>query len=291
MRKSMHRMLRPLLSVAMTTAIIFAANPAIADTILFTASTDSSGMAYPVSAPAVIPPGLSYPVIPSIDPTVTLNPNPALLDGNITGPLDGVTYGPYGFGFNTGGNTGWVNISYTAPTAGQYELIWEVAGADYKIGAALAFDNVQINGNVLFGFESGIPSGFTALGSVGTSGALPVTDPYGNSLQSFSPTEGNSFGYMDLYGTVAPIFDSNAANDYFLGSRLYSSVFNLSANDTLSMDAAFLTNDGAPFFDYGIVALVQVPEPSSLTLLLMFAFSMGGAALIRRLPRRAQAQL
>ena len=80
---------------------------------------------------------------------------------------------------------------------------------------------MQINGNLLFGFESGIPSGFTALGSVGTSGALPVTDPYGNSLPSFSPTEGNSFGYMDLYGTVTPIFDSNAANDYFLGSRLY----------------------------------------------------------------------
>ena len=129
------RIAEPLASGGPDVPITFASIPAAADTILFTASTDSSGMAYPVSAPALIPTGLSYPVIPSIDPTVTLNPNPALLDGNVTGPLDGVIYGPTGFGFNTGGNTGWVNISYTVPTAGQYELIWEVAGADYKIGA------------------------------------------------------------------------------------------------------------------------------------------------------------
>ena len=67
---------------------------------------------------------------------------------------------------------------YTVPTAGQYELTWEVAGADYKVGSALAFDNVRVNGNLLFGFESGIPGGFTPLGSVGTSGALSVTDAW-----------------------------------------------------------------------------------------------------------------
>ena len=56
------------------------------------------------------PAGTFNPVIPSIDPGVTLNPDPAFLDGNITGPLNGVTYGPFGFGGNAGGNTGWVSV-------------------------------------------------------------------------------------------------------------------------------------------------------------------------------------
>jgi hypothetical protein len=262
--------------------MILAAMPAGADTILFTASTDSSGMADPVSAPAVIPLGPNNPVIPSIDPGVTLNPNPALLDGNITGPLDGVTYGPFGFGGNTGGNTGWVNVSYTVPVAGFYQLVWEVAGADLKIGSALAMDNIRVNGNLLFSFSSGIPGGFTPLGSVGTSGPLNVTDALGNPLPPFNPTEGSQFGYMDLFGQVAPIFDSNAAADGFLGSRLYSSIFNLSANETLSMDMAFLTNEGAPFFDYGIAALVSVPEPNSAVLLSIGALSLGGTVAVRR---------
>ena len=63
---------------------------------------------------------------------------------------------------------------------------------------------------------------------------------------------------------ITPIYDSNAAIDGYLGSRLVSSVFTLSANDTLTMDLAFLTNEGAPFFDYGIAALVSVPEPSTV---------------------------
>jgi hypothetical protein len=83
---------------------------------------------------------------------------------------------------------------------------------------------------------------------------------------------------MDLFGKVAPIFDSNATNDGFLGSRLYSSLFNLNANDTLTMDMAFMTNEGAPFFDYGLAALVSVPEPMSLVLLSVGLLSLGGSA-------------
>jgi hypothetical protein len=261
------RLARRFAAGVIATLFCFAAISASADTILFTASTDSSGMANPVSVPAVIPPGPLSPVIPSVDPGVTLNPNPAFLDGNITGPLNGVNYGTVGFpGSNTGGNTGWVHISDTVTTAGIYQLIWEVAGADPKIGSAVVFDNVRINGNLLFGFESGIPGGFTALGSVGTSGALPVTDASMNPLPPFNPTQGSSFAYMDISGGVTPIFDSNAASDGFLGSRLYSTVFDLSANDTLTLDMAFLTNDGDPFFDYGIAALSAVPEPSGLVL-------------------------
>ena len=153
---------------------LFLPMPASADTVLFTASTDNTGGAFPVSVP-----GTNNPNIPTIDPGVTLNPNPALLDGFQTGPLGGVTYGPFGFGGNGGGNTGWVSVSDTVSVSGLYRLIWEVAGADPKIGSALAFDNVRMNGSLLFGFEGGIPGGFNPLGTVGTSGSVPVSDPVG----------------------------------------------------------------------------------------------------------------
>jgi hypothetical protein len=234
----------------------------LGDTILFTASTDNTGGAFPVSVP-----GTNNPNIPAVDPGVTLTPNPALLDGFQTGPLNGVLYGPFGFGANGGGNTNWVSSSFTVTTTGLYQLIWEVAGADPKIGSALTFDNVRINGNLLYGFESGIPAGFTGLGTVGTSGALNVTDPVGGtSPPPFSPTEGNRFGYMDISGGVKPVYDQV---DPYLGSRLISSTFNLTAGDTLTMNLAFLTNEGDPFHDYGIAVLHSVPEPKSLILALI----------------------
>ena len=85
--------------------------------------------------------------------------------------------------------------------SGLYRLIWEVAGADPKIGSALAIDNVRVNGNLLFGFEGGIPGGFESLGTVGTSGSVPVSDPVGGTNPpAFSPTEGSLFAYMDISG-------------------------------------------------------------------------------------------
>jgi hypothetical protein len=237
--------------------LCLAAVPAPADTVLFTASTDNSGGAFPISVP-----GTNNPNIPTIDPGVTLTPNPALLDGFQTGPLGGATYGPFGFGGNAGGNTGWVGVSDTIGVSGLYRLTWEVAGADPKIGSALAIDNIRVNGNLLFGFESGIPGVFNALGTVSTSGSVPVSDPVGGTNPPpFSPTEGSLFAYMDISGGIAPIYDTV---DPYLGSRLYSSLFNLNAGDTLTMDLAFLTNEGDPFHDYGIATLNFVPEPSGL---------------------------
>jgi hypothetical protein len=227
-----------------------------AGTILFTASIDNTGGAFPVSVP-----GTNNANIPTISPGVTLTPNPALLDGNITGPLHGVTYGPFGFDGNGGGNTGWVSVSDTVSQSGLYQLNWEVAGADPKIGSAIVIDNIRVNGSLLFGFESGVPGGFGPLGTVGTSGPLKVTDFVGNPLPDFNSTEGSKFAFLDISGGITPIYDKV---DHFLGSRLYSSLFSLNAGDTLTMDMAFMTNEGAPFYDYGIATLNAVPEPGGL---------------------------
>jgi hypothetical protein len=258
MRTDQSILLRFLIQGVLTILYLLAPEITTAGVVLFTASTDNTGGAFPVSVP-----GTNNPNIPTIDPAVTLAPNPALLDGTITGPLGGVTYGPVGFGANGGGNTGWVSISYTVTTSGLYQLIWEVAGADPKIGSAITIDNVRVDNNVLFDFSSGIPGGFVPKGTVGTSGAVPVTDASHNPLPDFGPTQGSQFAYMDISGGVTPIYDTV---DPYLGSRLYSSLFSLSAGDTLTMDMAFLTNEGSPFFDYGIATLNVVPEPAALVI-------------------------
>ena len=278
MKATSSPLIRLLCTGAIATLLLIEPSHALADTVLFTASTDNTGGAFPVSVP-----GTNNVNIPTIDPGVTLTPNPALLDGNITGPLNGVTYGPFGFGANGGGNTGWVSISDTVSMTGLYQLIWEVAGADPKIGSALVIDNVRVNGNLLFGFESGIPGGFSPLGTVGTSGPLTVTDALGNPLPNFDPTEGSKFAFLDISGGITPIYDTV---DPFLGSRLYSSLFNLTAGDNLTLDMAFMTNEGAPFFDYGIASLNFVPEPSGLLTASIAIAVLGAAGLIRRSCRR-----
>ena len=89
-----------------------------------------------------------------------------------------------------------------------------------------------------------------------------MSDPVGGqSRLNFNPTEGIKFAYMDISGGMTPIYDTV---DPYLGSRLYSSLFNLNAGDTLTMDLAFLTNEGDPFHDYGIATLNFVPEPPSI---------------------------
>jgi hypothetical protein len=230
------------------------AGRASADVVLYTASTDNSGLGTDPSVPAV-----NNPYLPPISPGVTISPNPAFLDGNPVGPINGITYGPFAFGANVGGTTGFVNVSYVIPTSGTFDLVWETSDViDHSRPSALAIDNVRLNGTLLYGFDSGIPAGFTSLGSVGTSGAVP----------DLAPTQGTAFAYLDTTGNVPPIYDTV---DGTFGSRLISSQFTAAAGTTLSMDLAFLTNDGGPFHDYGIAVLqpVAVPEPNTLTLALI----------------------
>jgi hypothetical protein len=236
-----------------------------AGTILYTASTDNSGGLNPVSVP-----NANNPFIPPISPGVTLSPNPAFLDGNFVGPLNGILYGPFGFGGNTGGTTGFVHVSFTLPAlpagATAFRLIWEVSDViDHTRESALAIDNVRLGSTLLYSFDSGIPAGFTALGTVGTSGAVP----------GLSPTQGTAFAFLDTTGNVRPIFDTV---DGTFGSRLFSSPFTAAAGTVLSLDMAFLTNDGGPFHDYGIVVLQAIPEPASLQLLTSGVVCLAGFA-------------
>ncbi len=261
-------------------------------TILFTASTDYTGAVPNLNGTY----GYSYPndpvnqnpYIPAISAGVTLSPGSNGFDGNFVGPLpDGSTYGFFGFNGNAGGSTGWVTATYTIPTSGTFQLVWEVANVINCAGSdALATDNVQLNGTSLFQFLPGgvgvLPSGFTGLGNYGTSGAVTDLVPSGG---------GAAFAYMDVSPppsstNVAPIFDT--VNGYS-ASRLYSATFTANAGDTLTLDTAFLTNDGSPYADYGIVALQSVvPEPSSLMIAALGAIAMAGYALCRRGGRGAR---
>jgi hypothetical protein len=83
---------------------------------------------------------------------VTLTPANADFQGNLVGPLDGVTYGPQrrplacpGFPpLVPGGSMGWVTTSYS-PAPGTYQLVFEVANAvDNEVPSALAVDDVRI---------------------------------------------------------------------------------------------------------------------------------------------------
>lgn len=247
--------------------------------VLFTADTDNTGGTNPIGVPAN-----NNPNIPSISSGVTLNPGTALFNGEATGPLNGITYGPGAFSGNTGGTTGFVNSSYTFSTGGTYNLVWEVANVrDTAFSSALGIDNVTLNGSSLYDFESGISSDFTVLGTAGTSGAV----------SNLAPTEGSSFAFLDTTGNYRPIYDTvNGTN----GSRLISSAFSVNAGDVLSLDIAFLSNDGASFPDYGIATVTNdpipdptlVPEPShALTPLALGAF--GAGWMLKRKLRQKQA--
>jgi hypothetical protein len=229
------------------------------EVILFTASTDNTGGVNPISVP-----NNNNPYIPLIDPSVTISPNPALLDGNAVGPLNGYTYGPFGGIGDTGGTTGFVNVSYTVQTTGTFQLIWEVSNVTGAPGqSALATDNVQLNGNPLFNFQPGglgvLPPGLSGAGTFGTSAAINGLSPSGGDA---------AFAWIDTTGGLTPIFDTVDGQS---ASRLFSATFDASAGMSLSLDAAFLTSDGGPFDDYGIVALASVPEPSSWILLVTAA--------------------
>lgn len=245
---------------------LLAGPPARGDVILYTASVDASA----VGGSAVSVPAENNPHLEPIDPGVSLTPPPPIfLDGVATGPLNGITYGPFGFGGNTGGTTGFVNAGFTVGASGFYQLVWEVANAlAPNQPSALAIDNVRLNGNLLYGFESGIPADFTTLGLVSTSGAVA----------NLAPTEGSAFAFLDTTGDAVPIFDTVDGTN---GSRLDSPLLTLQAGDTLSLDLAFLTLDGDIFHDYGVAALAVIPEPATLA-----HVAAAGLLAARRLRRR-----
>jgi hypothetical protein len=227
------------------------------DVVLFTASTDYSGGTNPISVPN--DPVNQNPYIPSISPSVTVSPDPALLDGSTAGPLNGITYGPLAYNGNTGGTTGFVNVSYTFASTGVFQLVWEVSNVTGSSGqSALATDNVLLDGAPLFNFLAGglgvLPTGLTGAGTYGTSGAISGLSPSGGDA---------AFAWIDSTGNQTPVFDTVDGKS---ASQLYSTTFTAAAGEVISLDAAFLTNDGAPYDDYGIVAIDSVPTSSSVPL-------------------------
>lgn len=259
-------------------------------TVLFTASTDFTG-GFPDPAGYSYPndPVNQNPYLPAISPGVTLSPPTGGFNNQQVGPLDGITYGPP-FGQvppNTSGTTGWVSIQYTIPTTGRFQLVWEVGNVINCAGEdALATDNIRLNGSLLTSFDSGLPSGYKPVGSVGTSGSLPIVDP--NTMMqtgSFDPTSGSAFAWMDVRPKqqgATPIFDPPPpVGNGFAASRLISSVFTAGAGNKLTLDAAFFSNDGSPYADYGIVALRAIPEPSNFFLAAVGALGMVGYAACR----------
>jgi hypothetical protein len=272
-------------AVAMALLLLGGGREAAAESIvLFTASTDytgnvQGGYSYPND------PTQQNPFLPAISSGVTLAPVSGGLSNTLVGPLpDGSTYGPFGFNQNAGGTTGWVTSSYTFVASGTFQLVWEVASVfGAQGGDALATDNITLNGTKIVQFQPGgtLPGGYMGLGTFGTSAGV-----------SGLPTSGGDpgFAWMDVQGSagnstgVTPIFDTSG--DVFSASQLYSATFSVNAGDTLSVDVAFMTNDGSPFNDYGAVALQSVPEPSSVVLAAMGLLVVVGRGIARR-PRAA----
>jgi hypothetical protein len=242
------------------------------DIILFTASTDNSGGLNPISVP-----NNNNPFIPAIDPAVTLAPNPALLDGNAVGPLNGITYGPTDGAGDTAGTTGFVTSSYTLPTSGYFRLVFEVAKTTGAGGeSALATDNITLGGNPVFNFQPNglgfLPVGLDGEGTFGTIAKV----------SGLAPSAGAAFAWIDTTGGLVPIYDTVSGVS---ASRLYSVPILGTAGMTLNIDAAFLTSDGGAFSDYGIIALQSVPEPSSLVLFAAGSIGVAGIAVAKRTRR------
>ncbi len=238
--------------------------------ILFTADTATDFSGDYLSQPATVfgvPADSHFGHLPNISPGVILSPFPAYFDGVETGPLNGVTYGPLGFGIpeNTAGTTGWVRVTFTVPVGGFLQLTFEVADViDPVVHSALAIDNIRLNGLLLEGFESGVPSGWIGFGSFGISPAVP----------NLAPTEGASFAFIDTQTTltsVLPMFDKvdgvEASQLIFFHEPPSPFAIIVKPGDILEIDLAFLTNDGDIFHDYAVVQAQITPEPSTFLLL------------------------
>ncbi len=250
--------------------------------ILFSASTDYTGNVPAGGDSYPNDPTQQNPNLPPISSGVMLSSASGGLSNTMVGPLpDGTTYGPFGFNSNAGGTTGWVTSCYTFTVAGNFQIVWEVANVfGSQGGDALATDNITLNGNKIVQFQPGgtLPSGYTGLGNFGTSADVTGL-----------PTSGGDpgFAWLDVQPSsstgVAPIFDTSG--DVFSASQLDSATIHVKAGDELCIDVAFMTNDGSPYNDYGIVALQSVPEPSSLFLVVVGL--LGATALAARRCTRA----
>lgn len=97
-------------------------------------------------------------------------------------------------------------------------------------------------------FSSGIPAGWTGVGSYGAMGA--------NGVVTLAPSGGTQYGYVSTANGVSGVspfsFGSNTN-----GSYLRSTVFSAAAGDALNFNFNYVTSDGAGYADYGWARLLN----------------------------------
>ncbi|HEY9239420.1 MAG TPA: NF038132 family protein, partial [Burkholderiaceae bacterium] len=102
-------------------------------------------------------------------------------------------------------------------------------------------------------FNGGLPAGWTANGTAGTSGA--------NGVVTLAPIAGSTaYGWVSTSG-------SNATAGYGLGgetngSSLRSVTFAAAAGDALKFSFNYVTSDGSGFADYGYASLLNAGDGS-----------------------------
>jgi hypothetical protein len=97
-------------------------------------------------------------------------------------------------------------------------------------------------------FSSGLPAGWTGVGSYGTLGA--------NGVVTLAPGGGTQYGYVSTNGGVSGVspFAAGGTN----GSLLRSNTFSAAAGDALKFNFNFVTSDGSgTYTDYGWARLLN----------------------------------
>lgn len=97
-------------------------------------------------------------------------------------------------------------------------------------------------------FSSGIPAGWTGVGTYGAMGA--------NGVVSLAPGGGSQYGYVSSTNGVAGVSPFNLSGDRN-GSYLRSNVFTAGAGDALNFNFNYVTSDGAGFADYAWARLLN----------------------------------
>ncbi|MBI4877869.1 MAG: hypothetical protein HY822_24830 [Acidobacteria bacterium] len=110
---------------------------------LYTANTGGAGAQ---AVPASGGPG-------PVSAGAALSPASAVFDGNFTGLVGGIPYGPTTWLGAPGGATGWVTSSF-APGSGTYQLRFVVSDvSDVGVPSALAMDNLRVGDNLIGSLE------------------------------------------------------------------------------------------------------------------------------------------
>ena len=206
-------------------------------------------------------------LITSINSGVTLSPSSISTFATFNvGPIDGTTYNAtnrYSNASNSGGTTPWITVSFSfntsGLTSGNYYLSFLVTNkSDNQYSTGLAID--AVSGVLTQGFETGssaLPSGWSLQGG-GTHGIVSST------VTGLAPPSGggSQFAFIDtgISGSTTGTISTSAIGGTH-GIILTSPSFSLTTGSTLSMQLAFVSNDGTSSFeDFALAQLFIVGE-------------------------------